>query len=48
LSARDCNPVDDPDGGDIVDAEARTRIRSILRSLRQHGLIGEVQSKPPE
>ena len=40
------NAIDDPAGGDIVDAEARTTIRSILRALRQHGLIGEVDSEP--
>lgn len=31
--------VEDPDGGGVVDAEARTAIEGILAALRGHGLI---------
>jgi len=31
--------IDDPDGGAVVDAEARTAIEAILGALRTHGLI---------
>jgi hypothetical protein len=31
--------IDDPDGGGVVDAEARTAIEAILGTLRTHGLI---------
>ena len=31
--------IDDPDGGGVVDAEARTAIEAILEALRTHGLI---------
>lgn len=31
--------IDDPDGGSVVDAEARIAIEAILETLRAHGLI---------
>lgn len=31
--------IDEPDGGTVVDAEARTAIEAILQALRAHGLI---------
>lgn len=31
--------IDEPDGGGVVDAEARTAIDAILAALRAHGLI---------
>ncbi|WP_447727941.1 DUF2793 domain-containing protein [Sphingomonas koreensis] len=31
--------IDDPDGGPVVDAEARAAIEAILGALRTHGLI---------
>lgn len=31
--------IDDPDGGTVVDAEARSAIEAILEALRAHGLI---------
>jgi hypothetical protein len=31
--------IDDPDGGAVVDSEARTAIEAILATLRAHGLI---------
>ena len=33
--------IDDPTGGTIVDAEARSAISQMLSALRQHGLISE-------
>jgi hypothetical protein len=31
--------IADPDGGAVVDGEARTAIAAILAALRSHGLI---------
>ncbi|WP_423606501.1 DUF2793 domain-containing protein [Sphingomonas sp. MS122] len=31
--------IDEPDGGSVVDAEARAAIEAILQALRAHGLI---------
>ncbi|WP_343520273.1 DUF2793 domain-containing protein [Sphingomonas sp.] len=31
--------IDEPDGGDVVDGEARAAIEAILQALRAHGLI---------
>ena len=33
--------IDDPTGGTIVDAEARSAVSQVLSALRQHGLISE-------
>lgn len=34
--------IDEPDGGSVVDAEARAAIEAILMTLRSHGLIDGV------
>lgn len=31
--------IDDPDGGTVIDIEARTAILAILAALREHGLV---------
>jgi hypothetical protein len=33
------DPIEEPDGGSVVDAEARFAIVGILVALREHGLV---------